>query len=305
VNSLQESARRLIFNHKELLKKAGLIVSEPELKQCSFEIDIKRGKDKAKVLVYFGKKGIKTIVQGDKDSKLFKEINEFFFGKELFDSKPEELDEPDDYIGIDESGKGDYFGPLVIAGVYLDSKSKDKLKGLGVKDSKLLSDPNVHKIASEIRNAINGKYDIIPISPEKYNQLYLKIKNVNKLLGWGHAKVIENILGKVNAIVAISDKFADESLIKDSLQSKGKNITLHQKTKAERYTAVAAASILARDKFAEWFIQQEKKFKLYLPKGSSTIVEESAKEIKKKYGDEFLEKLVKLHFKTTKKIATT
>jgi ribonuclease HIII len=304
VNSLQESARRLIFNHKELLRKTGLIVSEPELKQFSFEIDIKRGKNKAKVLVYFGKKGIKTIVQGDKNSRLFKEINEFFFGKELFDSKPEELDEPDNYIGIDESGKGDYFGPLVIAGVYLDSQSKDRLKGIGVRDSKLLSDQSIHKIASEIRNAVSGKYDIIPINPEKYNQLYLKIKNVNKLLGWGHARVIENILGKVNATVAISDKFGDESIIRNSLQSKGKNITLHQRTKAERYTAVAAASILARDKFAEWFIQQEKEFKLYLPKGSSKIVEDSAKEIKKKYGDEFLEKLVKLHFKTTKKIIT-
>jgi ribonuclease HIII len=125
------------------------------------------------------------------------------------------------------------------------------------------------------------------------------------LLAWGHAKVIENILGKVNATVAISDKFGNESLIKNSLQEKGSNITLRQHTKAERYTAVAAASILARDKFAEWFLQQEKKFKLYLPKGSSKIVEESAKEIKKKYGDEFLEKLVKLHFKTSKKIITT
>ena len=211
MNSVQESARRLIFNHKELLNKDGLTSTVPELKQFSFEMNVSIAgeKPKAKVLVYFGKKGNKTVVQGDKDSKLFRDINKILFGEELFEDKSEELDEPESYIGIDESGKGDYFGPLVIAGVYLDSQSKNKLKAIGIKDSKLLSDQSINKFASEIRKVINGKFDIIPINPEKYNQLYLKIGNVNRLLAWGHAKVIENILGKVNAEIAISDKFID------------------------------------------------------------------------------------------------
>ena len=83
---------------------------------------------------------------------------------------------------------------------------------------------------------------------------------MNRILGWAHAKVIENLLeNQINVEEAISDKFGDEKYIYTSLQEKGKNITLHQVTKAERYTAVAAASILARDRFNSWFRHEKAK----------------------------------------------
>ena len=127
------------------------------------------------------------------------------------------------------------------------------------------------------------------------------MKNVNRILGWSHAKVIENLLVKEDVREAISDKFGNERLIKNSLQEKGKKINLMQFTKAEKYTAVAAASILARNRFNEWFDEQSKKNNLILPKGASKSVDDTLKGIKEKYGVGFLNDIAKVHFKTTNK----
>jgi len=143
---------------------------------------------------------------------------------------------------------------------------------------------------------------VIVINPEKYNVLYDEFGNLNKLLGWAHAKAIENVLKVKFSPEAISDQFGNEKYIHNSLQEKGKNIKLHQTTKAERFTAVAAASILARDSFRRWFYGVKNQMHIQLPKGASQKVEEKARFIKEQLGNEVLGKLVKLHFKTTKKL---
>ena len=174
------------------------------------------------------------------------------------------------YIGTDESGKGDYFGPLVVAGVYLTAETGKFLKGLGIRDSKELSDYQIKQYAAEIKKVNEIKFDVVLISPEKYNQLYEKMGNLNRLMGWAHARVIENLLTKCDAAEVISDKFGNEKLILDALQERGRSINLKQVTKAEKFTAVAAASILARESVINWFNSQSKKYKLDIPKGSST-----------------------------------
>ena len=98
------------------------------------------------------------------------------------------------WIGTDESGKGDYFGPLIIAGVLIDNDNIQKIQDLGVKDSKKMSDAQIEKIAWQIKN--NSTFSVVTINPAKYNQLYNSFKNLNKLLAWGHARAIENILEK-------------------------------------------------------------------------------------------------------------
>jgi ribonuclease HIII len=125
---------------------------------------------------------------------------------------------------------------------------------------------------------------------------------VNKILGWGHAKVLNNLLEKCEVKEAISDKFGDEKFIVSSLPEKWKDIKLYQLTKAERFTAVAAASILARNKFCEWFDIQKRDLGWELPKGASSVVEEAALKIKNMYGFDKLNELVKIHFRTTQKI---
>jgi ribonuclease HIII len=302
VNLLEEKAHNLISDYSRIISEQKLEVTTVIKKQYNYEVNVVNNKESVKLLVYFGKKGNKAVVQGDKSSKLFEKVNNLIFGESLFDLEENDFKEPEEYIGTDESGKGDYFGPLVIAGVFSGKENLKLLKQLGVKDSKQLADSSIRKIAKEIENILENTYNVIVISPEKYNKLFEKMGNVNRILGWAHAKVLENILEKHYSSQAISDKFGDERLINDALQTKGKKIILHQFTKAERYTAVAAASILAREKFCEWFDYQKKILGLDLPKGASSNVERVAAEIRIKYGMDKLKELVKIHFKTTKKI---
>lgn len=298
---IQESAKNIVESYSAKLKEQSLIVTAPVLNNYNYELLVKKGSDKLKILVYFGKNGNKTVIQGNKDSQLFSEINNLLFEKKISSAK-DELPEPSHYIGTDESGKGDYFGPLVVAGVIVDEVTSAQLKNIGVKDSKLLGDAVIKKLAPQIKKIVNNKFNIIVITPASYNNLHSKMKNVNRILGWSHAKVIENLLVNDNVMDAISDKFGDEALIRNSLQEKGKKINLMQFTKAEKYTAVAAASILARNRFNEWFDEQDQKNNLILPKGASKIVDNALKEIKKKYGLDYLNEIAKVHFKTTNKI---
>jgi len=298
---IEDSAKRIIDKHLDILDKEGFKITSPEKREFNFEASIKSGKESIKLLVFFGKKGIKTILQGNKESDLYRRVNSILFGTDLFPSN--EIIEPESYIGIDESGKGDYFGPLVIAGVFVDKQIRDQLIKTGTKDSKELSDYEIKNIAAGIKKILTIRnYNVVTINPEKYNQLYLKIGNVNKLLAWGHARVLENLLSNVKTTDAISDKFGNENYIISSLMSEGKKVNLIQTHKGERFIGVAAASILAREKFIDWFIKQQKELKLTLPKGASSLTEAAAKNIIKEFGEDFLDKIAKIHFKTTKKI---
>ena len=204
-------------------------------------------------------------------------------------------------IGIDESGKGDYFGPLVIAAVCVDATTQGELKLMEVRDSKKISDGRILELAPDIKTIC--PHSVIAIGPQKYNELYAKIKNLNRLLAWGHAKALENLLERgVTCERAISDQFGDERLILNALQAKGRTIVLEQRTKAESDLAVAAASILARAEFLLRLKRLSSEVGTTLPKGASPAVELAAKMIIKKHGQERLGSVAKLHFKTTKAV---
>lgn len=203
-------------------------------------------------------------------------------------------------IGIDESGKGDYFGPLVIAAVFADATTQGELKLMGVRDSKKLSDGRVLEMAPDIKTIC--PHSVIAIGPKKYNELYGKIRNLNRMLAWGHAKALETLLERVACDRAISDQFGDERLILNALQKKGRTIVLEQRTKAESDLAVAAASILARAEFLIRLKRLSNEVGTALPKGASPAVELAARMIIKKHGRERLDSVAKLHFKTTQAI---
>jgi ribonuclease HIII len=204
------------------------------------------------------------------------------------------------WIGTDESGKGDYFGPLVIAGVYLDQKSWHKMRYLGIRDSKKISDNVIKKLDYQIRT--HCLYSVVVIGPEKYNLLYERMKNLNRILAWGHARVIENILLQVDCTRAISDQFGDERYIKNALLEKGKKINLKQIVQGERDLAVASASIIARAEFLRRLEQLSEKAGLILNKGASASVDETAKKLVQEKGKENLARFAKLHFKNTGKV---
>ena len=204
------------------------------------------------------------------------------------------------HIGTDESGKGDYFGPLVVAGVFLPDRQQRVLAELGVKDSKKFSDNRVRELALLIKKGY--KHSLVVIGPEKYNELYAKLRNLNRLLAWAHSRAIENILEEVHCSLCITDQFGDKSYVLNALMKRGKNIELVQKPKAEEDMAVAAASILARAEFLRrlHFLSQD--VGMTLPKGASSLVDEAGLRLVKLQGIQVLDKVVKKHFKITKRI---
>ena len=102
------------------------------------------------------------------------------------------------HFGIDESGKGDLFGPLVVAGVYVDEGKAERLIAAGVRDSKTTtSDKKIGELAEEIGKAVGPGREVVTIGPEKYSELYKKFGNLNRLLAWAHGKVIANLHGKI------------------------------------------------------------------------------------------------------------
>jgi ribonuclease HIII len=301
LDSKEKSALKIIENYCKLLTEKGLVVSCPRKQNFAYGIEVSNKNNKISILVYFGKKGNKTVLQGNNESEVYKNVSKLIFGEKLF-SEENEVFNPKSYIGTDESGKGDYFGPLVIAGVFVDPFISEQLQNLGVKDSKTISDWQIKTLAGKIKKIANINFDTVVISPDKYNKLHEKMGNVNKILGWAHARVLENILNKCKAENAISDKFGSESLILNSLQEKGKELKLYQTSKAERYVAVAAASIIARDIVIRWFELNSKKIGFQIPKGASKAVETAGEKIIKVFDEEKLKILVKIHFKTSQKI---
>ena len=246
------------------------------------------------ITITFYKSG-KLLIQGDKTSDLINYLIEKGFIKvpgNIAYSK---------WIGTDESGKGDYFGPLVAAGVYIKNEDdEERLKDMGVRDCKKLSNGRIIEIAKLIKR--NFIYSIVLIGPEKYNELYEKLKNLNRILAWAHSRVIENILQKVDCPYVLTDQFGDKNYILNALMEKGKQIFIQQMPKAEEDIAVASASILARAEFLLKLESLSNDIKIELPRGSSFKVKEVAKEIVEKRGKNILKKVAKIHFKITKDI---
>ncbi len=205
----------------------------------------------------------------------------------------------DSWIGIDESGKGDYFGPLVIAAVYADPPIAEYLTQLGVKDSKTLSDKRVLDLSREISSRC--LHSLVRVGPERYNELHAQMGNLNRLLAWGHARALENILAKTDCKKAIADQFGDERFILDALLKKGKDVDLVQEPRAESDVAVAAASILARAEFLNQLDRLSRAVGMPLPKGASQV-EATARKLVEMYGPDVLRRVAKLHFRTTQRV---
>jgi len=204
-------------------------------------------------------------------------------------------------IGSDESGKGDFFGPLVIAAFFMPEGQEAVLRELGVKDSKRTSDARVLEIAETLKKNYPF-HSVVTIGPEKYNELYGKLRNLNRLLAWGHARAIENILERVPAGKAVTDQFGDERFVRSALLKKGREIELVQMPRAEEDPAVAAASILARAEFLTRLHFLSKDAGVELPKGASDLVERAAVELVREKGPGILDKVAKTHFKTTVRV---
>ncbi len=205
------------------------------------------------------------------------------------------------HMGVDESGKGDFFGPLVISAAFTNENLARKLLKAGVKDSKrITSDKAALAIAAKIRDILGpNRCTVVRIGNSTYNRLYTKMRSVNRILSWGHARCIENLLATVPSCTkAISDQFGNKESIERALLKKGRDIELVQRHRAETDIAVAAASILAREGFLLSLKELEKKYNVPFPKGASEKVRETAVKLVKEHGPEILIETSKCHFKT-------
>src|SRR5436309_6872915 len=262
-------------------------------------------KNKLSVAVY--EKGPKMLVQG----RGVEEFVQFELEPKILGEAKlgyEEVHSPEmfaPHFGVDESGKGDFFGPLVVAGVYVDSGIARKLLDAGVVDSKRVSsDARIRALADTIRTSSLGLAETVLIGPAKYNELYEKFGNLNRLLGWGHARVIENLLAKKPACPrSLSDQFADARVINASLLKHGRKIVIQQRPRAESDIAVAAASVVAREAFINWLERKSKELGIRLERGVSPGVKEAARKLVELNGPGALREVAKVHFRTAHEIA--
>lgn len=199
-------------------------------------------------------------------------------------------------IGIDESGKGDFFGPLCIAGVFAQGDEIGELQKLGVRDSKKMSASAIAKVGKGLRSRF--AHHIVKINPAKYNELYEQFRNLNRLLAWGHATAIEQLSLKTECRHVIIDQFADEHVVITALKRKKIDLELTQRHRGEEDLVVAAASILARQTFVEALAKMGEEWGMTFPKGASGLTIEAARAFVRKHGREALGQVAKLHFKT-------
>ena len=282
---------------RELLTERGW-----EMTQIPYAL-FKASGDRVSVAAY---ESGKLVVQGKNAQEFIEftlepEILHTFGTLQAPELSPEELSS---HGGIDESGKGDFFGPLVIAGVCTDAETAPKLREIGVCDSKLVSGSRkIFDMAEKIKNAVPGRFSIVVLKPETYNRLYDSIGNLNRLLAWGHARTIENLLELVPGCPRmLSDKFGDESLIRRALMERGRRITLDQRVRAESDVAVAAASILAREQFLRRMEQLSSSLGVELPRGGGPQVKITGRLLLERSGPEIFRTCAKLHFKTYREL---
>jgi ribonuclease HIII len=261
-------------------------------------------KGKLNISVY--EKGPKVLIQG-KDTQDFIRftLEPLVLGEAKLGY--EEIHDPEHFaphFGIDESGKGDFFGPLVIAGVYTDLEITRHLIKAGIMDSKRITTPaKIRQLSAVIKATPGIEFDVIALRPEKYNELYASFKNLNRMLAWGHATVIEELVRKKPECPrALSDQFAKAEVLQRALKQKNITLALDQRTKGESDTAVAAASILARERFIDWMDAATKKAGFTIPLGASSAVITAGKALVKDHGADVLGKFAKLHFKTTQQV---
>lgn len=254
--------------------------------------------------LYNGKKGPKVVTTGKLTQQVKDDIEAIavdILGESQTSSVsgiPKNLlslNEP--WIGCDEAGKGDYFGPLVVAAVAIEPGQVDELLKAGVRDSKNMSNPRVLKLCGWIQSNLHHSVEVL--MPEQYNTRYSG--NLNDLLSELHASTISDLAKTHSINHAISDRFGNPAKIKQHLKSAGVELDLTSIPRAEADVAVAAASIVARGLFLEGLKELGNDATINIPPGAGPPVIAAGRELVKLFGKSCLKTYAKLHFKTTEK----
>lgn len=274
-------------------------------KEISYGIQFSVSAEEKKGLIrlYDGKKGLKRDLSQMKDPEFARQIERLLSGENCGSEDLPAKGEQEIMAGSDESGKGDFFGPLVVSSVYLPSMDVlQELVALGIKDSKAVSANNISLLSKEIRKLC--PFATAVLRNKQYNDTYPLFQNLNTMLGEIHAKTALKLLEETHADSILFDQFGRSDTIKNAFHKIAPDCPVHifQRPKAESHPAVAAASIVARDTFVREMKKMEEQFQMEFPLGAGQGVIEAGKVFIEKYGKDRLREVAKLHFKTAESL---
>ena len=216
--------------------------------------------------------------------------------KHLIKKKLEDPAEILPSIGSDEAGKGDLFGPLIVAAVYVGSHELAFLEEINVKDSKAMSKNSIVRVAKTISRICPHAIEIT--SP---SELSNGSCNMNEVLSRMHFKCIKNVAKQKESLAIVYDDFGSKTL-KKMIKSRFPEASVLGFRKAERNMAVAAASVLARAEFLSKIKALEVKYGISIALGAGPKAIKSAEVFLEKYGAEELGKVAKIHFSNLKRL---
>lgn len=210
------------------------------------------------------------------------------------------------HIGSDEAGTGDFFGPITVASVYVDRSQFALLKELGVKDSKLLKDDAIQRIAKDLMH-VELPYSLLVMRNERYNQLQQRGWSQGKMKTMLHHHAIQKLLAKIAPTRPegiLIDQFQLPSTYIKHLATEGEKLQqdVSFMTKAESHSlAVAAASIISRASFIKEMDKLSKQAGFTIPKGASAAVDQAAGRLIRTHGRQALPVFTKMHFANSAK----
>ncbi|MBW2305811.1 MAG: ribonuclease HIII [Deltaproteobacteria bacterium] len=293
---------------RKIIEEAGFVLEKTREIQYGIQWLVSREGTSFPVNIYHSKKrGITVVCGGKCDSAARVELERMLGAVKTKESTTEDLLEMPfaSWVGTDEAGKGDYFGPLVVAGFVADRAIAPVLTEMGIRDSKSMNNARVTALGRDIQRRFGDRVEVVEIPPHRYNRVIEQFrkegKNLNHLLGWAHARVVENLMKRRPFEAALADRFGDEKYIREALRSM-KRVDLWQVPRAERNPAVAAASVVARHRFLMGLKNLEKEAGREIPRGAGDEVMTAARAICLQGGMERLARVAKLHFSITKRL---
>ena len=292
------------------LAQCGIQVYEQVPLQYGLQLRLIFEDEKAVLNIYHSaKKGISLVIGGKANTQIRRMLQEIV-GEQISQQvvqTPESKHSWDDWIGSDESGKGDYFGPLVVCSFRADREAEKRLWAMGVMDSKLLSDHQIRDIAQRLYSEFAGLMNGIVLMPKTYNRIIENMRregrNLNDLLAWQHFKVLEEMLKSDPAPDGILvDQFTSRKTLLRLFQASEIKVNLIERPRSESDAAVAAASILARFQYITAMADMSRKWGIGFAPGASAKVDRIARQFVQKHGQERLGEVAKLHFKNTSRV---
>ncbi len=293
-----------------LLEQRGLMITSQKEIAYGAQLKVQRQDQKANINLYYSqKRGLSKVIGAPDGSELKPELELMLFGETEENTQPG-MHLWHAWIGSDECGKGDYFGPLIVSAFYCTRAQVSSLIEMGVQDSKKLNDSRIVQIAKKIYLAFPGQAASLILNPPKYNELISRFKqqkqNLNDILAWGHETVVSELMEKdLPAEGILIDQFSKAQKAKFRLSRKYPSAKIIERTNAERDLAVAAASIISRYQFLEAIGKLNNKYKMTFPLGASHAVIKAGQLFVNEYGSQRLGEVAKVHFKTSQSLSYT